>query len=307
MNCNHNIANILLNDNKLFDHFFIFGGTYQHQSPIHEKRNSVSLSLLCAYPSTENKKTPDEIKLISTFCFPDGFCQLNRSSHNSINIIEKFAFFIKESNKKSYVSAVRFSVPKESSAFFANNMNHNYPFCMCMISKNPCISFHIKFMIKLIYVLCGKLSPNQNPQSIPKITNVRGLCYPSLIFDKKYMSIAVCREMKVPQVFFTELLNYQQKKFSLLQNLQPNQFLLYPTIHTLLSFSTLENFVQAYTAVLLERKVLFVSKCVSKYSSAVIAMNSLAGPFNNISFVFPIVPKEFAFLLDSPIPYIACS
>lgn len=295
--------------NKMFDHFFIFGKAYECQSNINSKNCQDTPSLLCAYPSTENKETQEELKQISTFCFPDGFTKLNPSKDDisSIKIIDKFAYFFKESLQKAYVTCVKFSLYNENSVFFVNKMNKHYPFCMCMISKVPCISKHIKFMTKLIYIIFGKLMPHQNLPAIPKISHVCGLCYPSLIFDKSFLSIAVQKGMKAPKIFLRELLYYENQIYTLPKSILPNQYLLYPTMHALLSFLSVEKLVKIYTAVMLERKILFVSKSASKYSSTVIALSSLSSYFNTISLILPIVPKEFAILLDSPVPYIAGS
>lgn len=295
--------------NKMFDHLLIFGQSFQSKPTTDNKtNNNYSPSLLCAYPSTINKKTPEELKQIKTFCFPDGFSELKSDENEklkSIKIIDKFTFFFKELNqKKNYVACVEFSLYNESLSFFVNRMNKHFPFCMCMISKKPFISEHIRFMIQLIYILFGKSQPHKSLPPIPKYSNVNGLCYPSLIFDKNFMSVAVQKGIKVPKIFMKEILYYEHQKT---ENLTPALSLLYPTIHTLLSFLSLEKLVKLYTAVLLERKILFVSKKASKYSSSVIALSSLSSCFNTITLFLPIVPKKFAVLLDSPIPYIAGS
>ncbi|OHT10382.1 hypothetical protein TRFO_20336 [Tritrichomonas foetus] len=296
-NCSDSIHSSC-DSSEMFDRFFIFGGSYDQNSI------SQSPSLLVAYPSTGNQETNEELNQIAKFCYPNGFSKLSpsRSPSNAL-ITEKFVFFLKKGGQRTYGCCIHFNVPEGKCPFFANNLNRNYPFCFCFISKVPCISLHIRFAVNLVHVLLGLSQPHQN---VPKFStsSVRGLCYSDLTLDKNCMAIAVRKGMRAPKCLIGELLYYQNLKC---QTVSASQSLLYPTIHTLFSYLSVPNIILIYTAVLLERKVLLVSKSISKYSSAAIALTALCEPFNSVPVVIPVVPPEFSVLLDSPIPYIAGS
>ena len=287
---------------KMFDRFFIFVHDFD---PV-ESNNEPSL--LCAYPSTENQVSSNELKQISKFCFPNGFCSVTNKNNNNV-ILDRFVFYMRLSNQKIYGCCVQFMVNSNSLPFFANTINRNYPFCICLLSRYPCISSHIRFLMKLTRILIGICKSKLDYIKITASWNVQGFCYPSMTFDKKYMSFAIKSGMRVPSYLVKELLQYQNCSYEkyVFNKLSEQQYLLYPTIHSLFSNLSIENIVLVYTAVLLERKVLIVSKDVEKYSSVVIAMNALCYPFLKALIVIPVVPPDYCTLLESPFPYIAGS
>ena len=295
-------ANIVSISKKLMiDHIYIFGANYNN----YPNQIIDHPHLLCAYPSTGDTKSSKELEQISTFCFPNGFSKLNDISTEQI-INDQFVFYIKHSTKNLFSTCVQFTVPNNSTAFFANKQNRCYPFAICIISKHACISYQIQFLTHLIYFLLGKEHPQKRLHKIPLLSNIRGLCHPSLIFDKRYMSVAVCEGMQVPRIFIEQMCIFQEE-INDHETITPSRQLLHQTLSTLLSFVSIPNIIKLYTAVLLEKRILFVSKSASKYSSAVIALNSLTNMFCASTIIMPVVPIEYNVLLENPITYIAGS
>lgn len=87
------------------------------------------------------------------------------------------------------------------------------------------------------------------------------------------------------------------------------QCLTYPTFHAFFSHLSPSTIVHIYTAIILERCVLFVSNDLQLASFSVIASTSLISPFITQATVMPILPNDehFQDILQSPVPYVAGS
>lgn len=91
--------------------------------------------------------------------------------------------------------------------------------------------------------------------------------------------------------------------------LTKNQCVIYPTFSALFSCLTPIQIIQIYTALLLERSILFVSESHQLISFSVIASTHLLLPFITQANVMPVLPNngKYQSILESPVPFVAGS
>ena len=315
----------LIKIEKMFDQFYIFGAAPDDSQP-------KKPTLLVSYPSTSDKYSSNDgmLKHLKSFCFPNGFRELSKKKSDNILLSEFVFYFSNEATDKTFGICVQFQIPDNVSPFFASNLSKKYPFCLCFLTKVPYLSSHFQFASYLALMLCGdqqsfKASLSSNPLKKPRLPlPVHGFCNKALTMDKNYPSVAVIKGFHVPKLLYDELsffhsLEVNHEKGSsipiplsadmslyLPSHFTRNKCLAYPTFHAFFSALTPETIITIYTALLLEQRILFVSKDKQLASFSVIASTSLIAPFSTQANVMPILPcsKKFQNILQSPVPYV---
>lgn len=305
---------------RIFDQFFIIGAP-----PDSVKGNKPQI--LSMFPSTQIQQTDDELSQIVDFCFPSKFQTIPDAIPASTVILNEFIFLLnKEHAVTEYGICVQIRSPPEAAPFFSTNWSRRYPFCLCLLTNKPYLSSHFEFLTFLALFLCGKVVPNKLPFGRAPLP-VRGFCHPSLTLDSSSPAIAVCKGFRSPRLLIDELSLYyslptQHKNvphfghpyapgyplaiplhFSRAQNIA------YASFHALFSSLTPTLIVNLYTAMLLERHILLVSKSPHKFSLSVIALTTLFRPFKSQTSLLPVLPDKSTFhqFLGSPVPFVAGS
>lgn len=321
---------------KLFEQLFIFG------APPHLTQNPTP-TLLVTFPSTKTSSHVNTnlsnilIEQLKDLCFPAGFQPYFQHTFSSkpdrSNIIsDVFAFYISNSaNELHFGICVQFHATDANSPFFSTPFSRKYPFSLCFISKTPHLSSHFQFAACLALLLCRIEKPVWHFESNRTIAllPIHGFCHDSLQLDKNYPAVAVLKGFQVPRCFYEQvslLYSIETKPIpkqriipaislsdciflNLPFHLTNVQCLAYPTLQFLFSYLSPSIIVLIYNSILLEQRVLFVSKNLQLVSFSIIASTLLIHPFITQASVMPIVPEKECFreLLESPAPYIAGS
>ena len=298
----------------MFDQFFLVGVPPDYEG-------DPKAEVLVMYPSTQFPEKESDLQKIVSFCFPGG---VTRNARQSKLLDSMFTFLSSENDRRIYGVCVHARLPDDASPFFMSELNREFPFCFCLLSKHPFFSSHLEFLAIMILVLCDKLKCGLKEKE-RQITSARVWCLPPLVINHRFPCMAVWPEMQLPGILFAMLSHYSSMPASrqdvphvddLLCDESPvfvplhitkHQCLAYTTLDFLFSVLSVESVMQLYTAQLLERSILFYSKDPHKYSSAVLALTCLIAPFNSSATVIPVVPdqEEYLALLDSPVPFIA--
>ena len=303
--------------NDIFDKFFLIGVPPDNTS-------DPKPTVLSMYPSSRFPQKEDEIDKLVSFCFPNGLPEVRRKPTKAPILDSMFTFLSSEDDFRSYGVCVHAYIPTDSTPFFVSETNRRFPFCFCLLSKHPFLSSHLEFLATMVLVFCNKLKTGLKEKE-RQITSLKGTCLPPLVINETFPSIAVWPTMEVPAIFFTMLSHYasfpashqdiphvddmlcDETPIFVPLHLTKHQCLSYTTLDFLFSVLNVEQIVQLYTALLLERSILFVSEDPHNYSSAVIALACLIAPFQSSATVIPVVPNvpEFQALFESPVPFIA--
>ena len=300
----------------MFEQFLIIGVPPKSETP--------KPQILAMYPSTQYPQSDKDLDNLISFCFPG---KLSKASDASI-LAEEFVFYMhNEKKERSYGVCVHVRPPVDSPPFFADRTNRDWPFCLCLLTRQPFFCAHFQFLSYLAMALCGKVQCSLKRMERTPVS-VKGFCHRTLSLDKTSPALAVWPKTRAPPLLIDSLVHYHA--FPVTPQLSPfvdnslcatmpivaplhlsiTQNVSFPTLDVLFSFVDLETIVQLYTAMLLERRILFISESPMKASLSVMALTSLMNPFHSSALIMPVVPGSgyFATLLDSPIPYIAgCS
>lgn len=299
----------------MFEQFFIVG--------VPPQSTSTKPEILAMYPSTQYPQSDQDFENLISLCFPAKL----ESSQASTTLIEEFVFYLhNEKKERTYGICVHMHALPNATPFFADRTNRNWPFCLCLLTRQPFFCSHFQFLSYLSLALSGKVQCSLKAKDREPVP-VKGFCHKSLTLDRTSPAIAVWPKTHAPQLLIDSLTHYhsfpvtqQETPFidNLLCSTMPiivplhlslTQNLSFPTLDVLFSCVDLDMIVQLYTSMLLERRVLFVSSSPTKSSMAVIALASLLNPFHSSALILPVISASgaFATLLDSPVPYIAGS
>ena len=307
---------------KMFEQFLILGAPPNFNG---QKPEPVILS---SYPRVPISSRPDnEVQILISFCYPSGFSQIKRDSSGLRTILSEFVFFLKEETDTLYGICLQFR--GNDKLFFATEKNLDYPFCYCLLTTTPFLSAHFTFLsfFSLLMVQRIKPLPHANSDIEVLLPAINEKIFASLVLDEQFSEIAVYPGLKANVEMRDELSFYYSlptkrkdkkiypkiplsSKISLFLplHLTRNQCLAYSSFHTLFNLITIPDIVTIYTALLLEMRVVFISKRdLHLLSMTLIAALSLLKPHRSRAMtILPILPsrKDFLQLLDSPVPYI---
>ncbi|KAK8858300.1 hypothetical protein M9Y10_013402 [Tritrichomonas musculus] len=308
---------------KMFEQFLILGAP-----PSFETKNPEPV-ILSSYPRVSISSRPDnEVKMLISFCFPNGFFQIRRDATGLRTILSEFVFFLKEESDTLYGICLHFR--GNDNLFFATEKNLDYPFCYCLLTTTPFFSSHFTFLSYFSLLMVDRIRP------LPHINNsdmevllpaINEKLFASLELDEQFSEIAVYPGIKATQAMRDELSFYYSlptkikdrkvypkiplsSKITLFLplHLSKNQCLAYSSFHTLFNLLKIPDIVTIYTALLLEMHIVFISRRdLHLLTMSLIAILSLLKPFKTRAMtILPILPsrKDFLQILDSPVPYI---
>lgn len=306
---------------KMIDQMFIFG-------PPPNKSQIEGPQVLTMFPSTGYQQTDDDIKKLIKLCFPNKFDKVSEDISPSTIILNQFTFFLDNENSSSdviydispnrtYGIVVQFRAPPDFTPYFASNSTRQYPFALLILTHTYYLSSHYEFALYLALYLAGKASCTdiKNRSPFP----VSGFCHPTLTLDKKSPAIAVYPGIAAPLHLIDILVKYSTTSIEPQENplidlpycndipnavplnLSYMRCLSYPTMDSLFSSFPLNDISKMYNAVLLEKKICFVSPDPHMCSSCVIAMMTLMKPFRTACKFVPILNIDTSLVFEEPI------
>lgn len=275
-----------------FEHFFLLGYEYYAQTP----------SILAMFPSKSQNITNNYINVIIEYCYPfkiGKIMHLTEPCRN--NIITGFVFNFMQDEKLLYGVVLHVIIP-QNNHHIGPKFDHSYPFSLCIISKYADICSHFTFLCEINNLILLKKPFQQNVSIVPPIDlqNQEGDIPTTLVLDSKTPLIAISPNIPSFHFLINTLLNYYST--NMIPTLKQNYYLLYPTMQTLFTFLTIDQIVKVYTYILLEKKILFLSKSLNRLSFCVLAASNLLKKLNIEAKIYPIFPTYAAYrdLLDMP-------
>ena len=300
---------------KLYNQFFLFGA-------FKDDINIQTPLLLSMFPSDNLFHNDNEIQEIMKFCFPNSFSEIldsNQSEDKDASKFSEFSFIHVNSNgEKEYGICVQFTnIQSSQSPLYNTNASLKYPFAICILSSYPFLISHFQFLLYIMLILLGKGEKMliDDANSIP---NEEAFWHPDLVFSHPQNQSPNDTKREID--FYLNLYNNLDKIDNSITNklfckeipfyhpfpntLSRKQWKSFPTLDVLFSFLEIDMILDLYTALLLERRILFISKDPHKYSLAVIGLSTLAKPFKLAKTqIFPVI-KHNCYVYDQ-FPYLA--
>lgn len=303
---------------RMFDHMMILGCPP-------DPPESPTPSILVSFPvHSQITRSDEELELIKTFCFPDGFKPIPESVGKSRVLLCEFVFFLTESADRVYGVCVHFQAHEES--FFATPDSRRFPFAFLLLTKVPHLSAHFHFASYLVLSLCNRVTPMDHIDDSSFFPNIGSPhLLEGMVADTSYPDIAVIPPISATGLLYRELNFYysipvydsvhdiekyplcEKMVLCLSRRLTETQCLAYPSLHVLFSSLSIKDIIKIYSAILLEQHVLFVSYRLHRLTLVIVAFLSLLSPFQTDAIMqMPIVPttSQFTDLLDTPTPYV---
>lgn len=309
---------------KMFEQFFIVGAPIQFEG-------KPKPTILVSYPTlTQNSRQPEEVDLVTSFCFPTGLPKIPEKIKKNRTIFNEFVFLLAEGSSQIFGICVIFHAP--SNAFFATEQNSEYPFCLCLLTSIPFLSTHFQFLSYLAMLLSHHIKPVAHITSHEVVPScVQAHMLPGLVKDEQFPLLAVYEGIKGTKLIVDELDFYRslptsRKSYGLNgKDLSPiipltskmvlaiplqfseDQTLAHSSFHILFNIFTVDDILTIFTAALFEEHVVLFSKNLNRLTLCVIALFALMKQFEPLStMILPMIPMQSRFLdfLDSPFPYI---
>lgn len=273
--------------------------------------DKITPSILAMFPSRPVRFSDHEMKDIISFCYPQGFKTIsssplrnNKNQGETSNILDGFVFYL-QSEERLYGVVIHIRIPNDSQSFVGDKFDRSYPFCLCIISKNPDISSHFTFLSDIAAAIIGNAKfPNRTVEIPEELQNRTEKCLSSLLIHPKCPLIAVSMGIHPPRFILPDLLTYYSLKPQLMLN--RSDYLLYPTLQTLFSFFSPKDIVKIYSYILYEIFIVFTSTSMNRLSFCILAITNLVKGLNIESKIFPILPAsdDFRPIFDSPLSFI---
>jgi hypothetical protein len=300
---------------RIFDQLLIVGAPRQRvfESP-------PDPTILLVYPASPLILEPDEFRQVPSFCFPYGL-QITDDRHL---VLDLFVFEITSARQNlSHVYGVCtiISLANARDFFFFNSASKVYPTCICYLTTSPMFTPIFQYSIFLAKWISGaEPSPvihNDCPTEASRFESVALL--PGMVLAGQAMRTD---GYLIPRVFIVEVAYMRSLLAQPLQstgvklaksdslNIPPREMspraIPYIALDALFSCLSIANIVRAVSALLLERHIIVVSRCVNALTMSVLCLKELCKPFNLRCTFLPILPEtpEFVSFLDSPVPYI---
>lgn len=172
----------------------------------------------------------DIICQLPSLCYPHGNKKISLLGSD---IITGFAFYTGQN--KYIVVALHIYISLFAKSFVGNQFDRSYPFCICLVSDNPDIASHFSFLCDIVDLIFGKkILPKENVIIPNDLLNYDEKCIRFLHVKPNCSCIAVSYSINSMNFLLPKLINYYQS--SAVLKYGHNDFLLYPTLQTLLTF-----------------------------------------------------------------------
>ncbi|OHT03919.1 hypothetical protein TRFO_28696 [Tritrichomonas foetus] len=291
-------------------------------SPSTSGSQEATPKILMIYPSAPPLLKSQEYDQVVKFCFPNGF---KKATPSPSNIISQFVFRLTASSKGTAVYGVctHFNCLKLPQMFFIDNNSKKYLFCFCFLTTNPMLAPHFQYLSFLVLWISQDVRyiPHPDPSiSFDTPTEEETELLPGLVWAAGAQRMP---SLRIPRAFLTELNFYHRitttsmskQDFAIANNLRlvlpatdlPDHYILYSGLSYLFSSLSIKNIIKAYSLMLHEAHILFISSDLMKLTLSVLSAVQLLLPFTPNGTVMPVIPRDsnFMTLLESPVPFIA--
>lgn len=295
----------------LFEHFMILG-----IPPDADLSKKVEPKIIFLYPSAPLVFSEDDLNQTVDFCFPNGIEPHGLKYKRKNIFISEFVFRL--DSKSIYGVCVHFIVNPSRVPFFASDETIIYPYCFCILTRDPILSVHFQYLTYMALLYCRVLNP-EGERKIETQEIEDGL---TLSYLEQEKGTARWPGTRFPDVLLTELeFFYGMKrsedrdiKYLLSEDIRlvippfnsEIVSIALPTLDVLFSCLSVTNITRLFEALLLEHHTIFKSKDLHLLTLSVLAARALLSPFKIGASLLPIVPNtpRHLPLLEAPFPYI---
>lgn len=295
----------------LFEHFMILG-----IPPDFDLTKPLEPRILFLFPAAPLLFSEDDFNQTADFCFPNGIEPHGLTYKRKNIFISEFVFRL--DSKSIYGVCVHFIANPARVPFFATDDTIKYPFCFCILTKDPILSVHFQYLTYMTLLYCRVL----NPEGERDIQYHEVQDGPTLSYLEEEKGTARWPGTRYPDVLHTELEYFmgmkradnRDLKYVLSEDLRlvipPIKTeivsIALPTLDVLFSCLSVANITKLFEALLLEHHTIFKSKDLHLLTLSVLAARALLSPFKIGASLLPIVPNTPRHLpiLEAPFPYI---
>jgi hypothetical protein len=298
-------------ETKSFEHFVFMGVPPDSSKP--------KLRVLALYPYYPLRINASEFESIICHSFPLGLSTVIPSNGREYVVLDEFTFTFTREAGTLYGCCVKFRVTESTNTFFVSEKNRNYPFCVCVLTKETFIAAHFRFLTHLVKYFVGWSTIKEQEWDVQAIKLPKGVTPVMLKHMNPIGRFARWKNLNLTKDFIMFVRQYGRLKrgssdpeLDRLGIKLPKsrcslqRSLGYPAIDCLFSVFTVDNILKMMAAVLLEHQVVVLSSKAYYCSSVIIALRSLIYPFKFIYGFTPILPNksEYHAILSSPFPII---
>ena len=296
-----------------FEHFLMMG-----IPPDYDGKSKLKPRVLLLYPYFPLKIPENEFDQVLEFAFPNGVQELKLSNGREPSILDEFAFCFTKESGTLYGCCVRFRIVEGLQSFFLGPHNRNYPFCFCMLTREPFFAPHYNFLTYLVKTTVGWESVMMFETKVDLIELPKDA---QPVFLENMTKLASFARWKKMGIYKDIILNVQSfyhlrrgdsvKKWRKIRVEYPDQTVSQQesigcsTLDSLFSHFTIDNIIKIITAVLLEHQVIVLARRPSKCSNIILAIRCLIYPFKlsggGFMPILPNIPRYLA-ILASPTP-----
>lgn len=240
--------------------------------------NSITPQIEYTFP-VDSSAVTNEFKDIPYFCFPD--LETIRLEHAENTPNENFVFTLTDgAGKRMYGICLRVFLRGEGLRY---DVKRRYQSCLCFITRN---SFYAMFHSALLQLHSLMLIDGNNNNVITFLDTLRRatIFHPGDVINirRTYVDMLADYRLLVPRHG-----NCARKEVA---------------IHMLLEILPVERFMHIFSAVLCERRLIFVSDHVDLLSSAVHAAAAMLHPFKWQHIFIPVLPSRLVDYASAPMP-----
>ena len=296
-----------------FEHFLMMG-----IPPDYDGKSKLKPEVLLLYPYYPLKLPINEFQQVLEFSFPNGIDEIKPSNGREPAILDEFAFCFTKESGTLYGCCVRFRIIDGLESFFLGPNNQNYPFCFCLLTREPFFAAHYNFLTYLVKATVGWEKVMMIETTVDKLYPPKGVEPVFLPNMTKLTSFARWKKMGVYKDVILNIQSFYHlrrgnsvKKWKKINVSYPNQYVSQQesigcsTLDSLFSYFSVKQVLQIITAVLLEHQVIVLAKRASKCSNIILAIRCLIYPFKLTGGGFmPILPNipHYLNILASPTP-----
>jgi len=258
---------------RLIEHFAVVG----LQDSVDDEKNSHTPQILYKFP----KGPEDSLLGLTTCCYPDisQVVAINHLKKGNYLLSERYTFVLTRSNAdRLFGFCFRFVAPDTDGSL------RKYPICLCLMSSFPFFGF--------FYDVLSYLSTRWIVQPDAVIPTVRAVgavhIDDALLLDTFEVRIPCTESQDSDEVL----------KF----HVRPTSYDI--SFKTLFKSLCVDNVLFVLSCILLELRVITLSKSLQRLSDCTHALHSLLYPFVWQHIFIPLLPESLASYLSSPIPFL---
>ncbi|CAD8118231.1 unnamed protein product [Paramecium sonneborni] len=245
------------------------------------------------YPLADHNDSPlsHMISMIPMFCFPQGI-YFEKSEIDPISKGQQIFNFVltSETGKRTYCICLIFHeiIPNDildQLGHIDKKQSICYPKALCLLSSYNCLE-QMRELIKYIY-RCS-LSKNNIPIESTICNIIKKIKFPQQIFEQEN----ICLKYVLPS---QDICFYTNYKYPIGYN---------EALECLFRLLDINRIINIYSAILLEKKIHFISNHLSVPGLVIDAFLQLLFPFQFTSILIPVLPDSLRGYIEAPVPFL---